>query len=90
MRFYSYFGSILYFFWYFGIAFIGIHLLEDVVVPKRTKFFLLAPSGLLVPLPSDAACQLNVFWHDCDPLRMDGTKVGVLKEAHQISLRGLL
>ena len=50
----------------------------------------LALSGLLVPLPSDAVCQLNVFQHDCDPLRMDGTKVGVLEEAHQISLRGFL
>ena len=38
MGFYLYFGSILYVFDILGIAFIGIHLLEDVVVPKRTKF----------------------------------------------------
>ena len=45
---------------------------------------------VLVPLPSDAACQLNVFWHYGDPLGVYGTKVGVLEEAYQISLRGLL
>ena len=60
-----------------------------MVVLKRTKF--VSPMrAVLIPLPSDATCQLNVFRHDCDPLRMDGTKVGVLEEAHQISLRGLL
>ena len=51
---------------------------------------MLAPSGLLVPLPSDAVCQLDVFGHYGDPLRMDGAEVGVLEEAHQVSLRGLL
>ena len=37
--FYYYFGSILHFFFLiFWIAFIGIQLLEDVMVLKRTKF----------------------------------------------------
>ena len=36
MGFYSYFGPILYSFAVFRLGFIGIHLLEDVVVPKRT------------------------------------------------------
>ena len=35
---------------------------------------------LLIPLPSDAACQLNVFWHYRDPLWVNGAQVGVLKE----------
>ena len=46
--------------------------------------------AVLIPLPSDAACQLNIFQHDCDPLRVDGAQVGVLKEAYQVCLRGLL
>ena len=59
------------------------------MVPKRTKF-LLAPSGLLIPLPSDAACQLDIFWHDGDPFCVDRTKVSILEEAYQVCLRGLL
>ena len=43
---------------------------------------LLAPLGLLVPLPSDAACQLDILGHNGDPLCVDGTQVGVLKETN--------
>ena len=46
--------------------------------------------AVLIPLPSDAVCQLDVFRHDCDPLCMDGAQVGVLKEAYQVCLQGLL
>ena len=45
---------------------------------------------VLIPLPSDAACQLDIFRHDCDPLGVYGVQVGVLKEADQVCLRGLL
>jgi len=37
--------------------------------------------GLLSPLPTDAAGQLDVFVHDGDPLGMDGRQVGVLKDS---------
>ena len=82
MSFYSYFGSISYFLVSFRTAFIGIHLLEDVVVLKRTKMLGGAPLELLIPLPSDAVCQLDVLGHYGDPFGMDSAKVGVLKEAH--------
>uniref|UniRef100_A0AAQ4PXQ6 Core Histone H2A/H2B/H3 domain-containing protein n=1 Tax=Gasterosteus aculeatus aculeatus TaxID=481459 RepID=A0AAQ4PXQ6_GASAC len=41
-------------------------------------------------LPADAAGQLDVFGHDGDPLGVDGAQVGVLEQAHQVSLAGLL
>ena len=60
----------------------GIHLLEDVVVPKRTKMLCGALMQPSIPLPSDAMCQLDVLGHDGDPFGVDGAKVGVLKETH--------
>ena len=39
---------------------------------------------------ADAACQLDVLGHDGDTLGMDGTQVGVLKQADQVGLCGLL
>ena len=82
MSFYSYFGSILYFFNVFKIAFIGIHLFGGCGGPEKDQNFVLAPLGLLVPLPSDAACQLDVFGHNGYPFCVDGTKVSILKEAN--------
>jgi len=46
--------------------------------------------GSLSALPTDAACQLDVFGHDGDTLGMDGTQVSVLKQTHQVRLTGLL
>lgn len=39
---------------------------------------------------TDAAGQLYVFWHDSDPLGMDGTQVGILKQTHKVGLAGFL
>ena len=44
----------------------------------------------LGPLPTDAASQLNVLGHDGHTLGMDGAQVGVLEQADQVSLTGLL
>mgnify|MGYP006911129228 CR=1 FL=1 len=44
----------------------------------------------LGPLATDAACQLDVLGHDGHALGVDGAQVGVLKEAHQVGLGGLL
>ena len=44
----------------------------------------------LCPLATDPSSQLDIFGHDGDPLGMDGAEVGVLKEAHKISLASLL
>jgi len=44
----------------------------------------------LSTLATDSPGQLDVLGHDGDPLGMDGTQVGVLKEANQVGLAGLL
>ena len=86
LSFYFHFGSNSYLLTFFRIAFIGIHLLKDVVVPKRTKMLCGAPVWPSVPLPSNAACQLDILGHYGDLFGVDGAEVGVLKEAHQVSL----
>lgn len=45
---------------------------------------------ILCTLASDSPGQLNVFGHDGDPLGMDGTQVGVLKQANKVCLTGFL
>jgi len=47
-------------------------------------------SGHLGSLASDAAGQLDVLGHDGHSLGVDGSQVGVLKEADEVSLGGLL
>ena len=47
-------------------------------------------SQSLSPLPADAAGQLDVLGHDGDPLGVDGAQVGVLEQANQVGLAGLL
>ena len=44
----------------------------------------------LCPLASNTTSQLYVLGHDGDSLSMDGTEVGVLKEAYKVCLRCLL
>jgi hypothetical protein len=39
---------------------------------------------------TDTTGQLDVLGHDGDPLGVDGAQVGVLEEANQVSLAGLL
>ena len=41
-------------------------------------------------LASDSSSELNVSGHDGDPLGVDGAEVGVLEEADQVGLGGLL
>jgi len=47
------------------------------------RFFLRA-------LTTNATSEVDIFGHDGDTLGMDGTQVGVLKQANQVSLSGLL
>ena len=47
-------------------------------------------AGTLGSLPADAPGQLYVFGHDGDPLGVDGAQVGVLEQADQVGLAGLL
>jgi hypothetical protein len=44
----------------------------------------------LSALATDPPGQLDVLGHDGDPLGVDGAQVGVLKEANQVGLAGLL
>ena len=44
----------------------------------------------LAALATDAARELDVLGHDGDALGVDGAKVGVLKEAYEVGLGGLL
>ena len=44
----------------------------------------------LGPLPPDAASKLDILGHDGDPLGVDGSQVGVFKQANQVSLSSLL
>ncbi len=58
---------------------------------KRAVLLRVSRSPLsLSPLSADAAGQLDVFGHDGDPLGVDGAQVGVLEQADQVSLAGLL
>merc|ERR1719175_601456 len=49
-----------------------------------------SPELKLGPLATDPPSQLDILRHDGHPLGMDGTKVGVLKETHQVSLASFL
>ena len=44
----------------------------------------------LGPLSPNAASELDVLGHDGDPFGVDGSQVGVLKQADQVSLSSLL
>ena len=46
--------------------------------------------GRLSTLATDAASKLDVLGHDGDTLGVDGAEVGVLEEANEVGLRGLL
>jgi hypothetical protein len=48
------------------------------------------PAGRLGALPADAAGELDVLGHDGDALGVDGAEVGVLEQADEVSLGGLL
>lgn len=45
---------------------------------------------ILCSLPPDSPCKLDVLGHDCDPLGMNGTQVGVLKQANKVRLARFL
>ena len=42
------------------------------------------------PLAADPPGQLDILGHDGHPLGVDGTKVGVLEQTHQVRLASLL
>ena len=46
--------------------------------------------NFLRALTTNATSKVDVFGHDGDALGMDGAQVGVLEQANQVSLSGLL
>ena len=44
----------------------------------------------LSPLATDAAGKLDVLGHDGDPLGVDGSQIGILKQTHKVGLSSLL
>ena len=44
----------------------------------------------LSTLSSDSSGQLDVLWHDGDPLGVDGAQVGVFEESDQVGFGGFL
>jgi len=52
----------------------------------KNSFFL----PCLCSLATDSSCQLDVLWHDGHTLGVDGAQVGVLEEADEVGLGGLL
>lgn len=44
----------------------------------------------LCPFSSDSSGQLNVLGHNCDPFGVNGTQVGIFKQADQVSFTGFL
>ena len=44
----------------------------------------------LSTLSADTAGELDVLWHDCDTLGVDGAQVGIFEKTDQVSLAGLL
>ena len=55
----------------------------------RAELFPVAAENLS-PLAADPPGQLNVLRHDGHALGVDGAKVGVLEQTHQVCFRGLL
>ena len=44
----------------------------------------------LSTLTTDTTSQLDVLWHDCNTLGVDGAQVGVLEETDEVGLGGFL
>jgi hypothetical protein len=71
---------------------LGSELLTRSLTSGRFTCGLFGPGegGDLSTLSTDAAGQLDVLRHDRDALGVDRAQVGVLEEANQVRLRGLL
>ena len=60
-------------------------------VPRVVRDSQVAPEwSFLCTLATDPPGQLDVLGHDGDALGVDGAQVGVLEQAHQVGLAGLL
>ena len=63
---------------------------QTCIGPKKGRLVVTATDGSLSSLSSDATRQLDVLGHDGHSLGVDGAQVGVLEQADQVSLGGLL
>ena len=62
----------------------------SLVAFKKAGCFRVEIKAKLCSLSTDPPGELDVLGHDGDPLGVDGAQVGVLKEADQVGLAGLL
>ena len=61
-----------------------------VVLKQHHFLWVLVETRRLSTLATDAAGQLDVLGHNGHTLGVDGSQVGVLKQAHQVGLSSLL
>ncbi len=57
---------------------------------KKLSVLLLARFNILGAFSTNAASELDVLGHDGDALGVDGAEIGVLEQADEVGLRGLL
>ena len=70
---------------------IGITSLSSFGGPEKGLFLVSSVSGgKLSTLSTDSPCQLDVLGHDGHPLGVDSAQVGVLEQADEVGLAGLL
>src|SRR5699024_3971571 len=55
-----------------------------------SMFFFFLSHIILSTFSTDTSGELDVFRHDSDTLRVDGTQVGIFEETDQVSLAGFL
>ena len=60
------------------------------MVLKNTVWLLRCSWSDLSPLSTDAASELDILRHDGNTLGVDGSQVGILKQANQVGLGSLL
>ena len=57
---------------------------------KRPSNFFQFLVQKLSTFATDTASQLDVLWHDCDTLGVDGAQVGVFEESYEVGLGSFL
>src|SRR5574338_11993 len=57
---------------------------------EKSRFVCRFTTNRLGALAADTACELDVLGHDGDTLGVDGAQVGVLEQADEVGLAGLL
>ena len=63
-----------------GKCMVGKNTMVCLVAFKKAVLVKWLRSAMhLGPLTTDSSCQLDILWHDCDSLGMNGAQVGIFK-----------